>query len=277
MIQQYGLSQKDYELQKKIDNDPVLSKYNVRNYFDDIPIAAKNEEDFLEVLEALLKLCKNEGLKLNEEKSVFGVTSITHVGFIVDENGVTVDPMRTQSFREMTTPTSIKKVQAVLGAMNYVRHFIPNFSSRAMPLTAMLGKGKDKARFVWTTSANDAFEDFKKAVLETAPLAFIDYTKEIFIRCDSSQFGAGAVLFQFDAEGRECPVAYASRKYTLAERNYNTFQQEAAVIVWSLEKFAEYFQGHPVTVQSDHRNLSWVKRSTMPQLTRWRLRLQDFV
>ena len=264
------------ELQKKIDNDPILSKYNVRNYFDDIPIAAKTEEEFLEVLEALLKLCQNEGLKLNEEKSVFGVTSITHVGFIVDGDSVTVDPMRTQSFREMTTPTSIKKVQAVLGAMNYVRHFIPNFSTRAMPLTAMLGKGKEKARFVWTTSANDAFEDLKKAVLETAPLAFIDYTKEIFIRCDSSQFGAGAVLFQFDEEGRECPVAYASRKYTLAERNYNTFQQEAAVIVWSLEKFAEYFQGHPVTVQSDHRNLSWVKRSTMPQLTRWRLRLQDF-
>ena len=117
---------------------------------------------------------------------------------------------------------------------------------------------------------------FSDAVLNTTPLAFIDYKKEIFIRCDSSQFGAGAVLFQFDEDGREVPIAYASRKYTLAERNYNTFQQEAAVIVWSLEKFSEYFQGHPVTVQSDHKNLSWVKRSAMPQLSRWRVRLQDF-
>jgi len=99
----------------------------VRNYFDDIPIVAKSEEDFLEVMEALLALCKRLNLRVNEEKSVFGVTSITHVGFIVDGESVRIDPQRTQSFRELSTPTSIKKVQAVLGARNCVRHFIPNF------------------------------------------------------------------------------------------------------------------------------------------------------
>ena len=47
-------------------------------------------------------------------------------------------------------------------------------------------------------------------------------------------------------------------------------------MVWSLEKFANFHQGHHVTVQSDHKNLSWIKKTAMPQLTRWRLRLQDF-
>ncbi len=267
------------ELQKAIDADPILTKYNVRNYFDDIPLGAKTEADFLEVLEALLALCLRFNLKINADKSVFGVDSITHVGFIVDSEGARVDPMRTQSFRDMDTPSSVKGVQAVLGAMNYVRLFIPNFSVRAKPLTDLVGgrkQGQRPAKFVWTEEAQLAFDDLKQAVTNTVPLVFLDYEKEIFIRCDSSQFGAGAVLFQFDSEGREHPVAYASRKYTMAERNYNTFQQEASVIVWALEKFAEFFQGHPVTVQSDHRNLAWIKRSAMPQLTRWRIRLQDF-
>jgi hypothetical protein len=267
------------ELQKAIDSDEVLRRYNVRNYFDDIPIGANTEEEFLEVLEALLALCQNWGLKVNGDKSIFGVDSITHVGFLVDANGARVDPMRTQSFRDMQAPSSVKGVQAVLGAMNYVRHFVPNFSVRAKALSDLVGgrkQGERAPKFVWTDAAQRAFDDLKQAVVNTVPLAFLDYSKEIFIRCDSSQFGAGAVLFQFDANGREHPVAYASRKYTIAERNYNTFQQEASVIVWSLEKFAEYFQGHPVTVQSDHRNLSWIKRSAMPQLTRWRIRLQDF-
>jgi hypothetical protein len=267
------------ELQKAIDADPVLTKHNVRNYFDDIPIGAKTEAEFLEVLEALLALCQRFNLKINADKSVFGVDSITHVGFIVDSDGARVDPMRTQSFRDMATPSSVKGVQAVLGAMNYVRHFVPNFSVRAKPLTDLVGgrkQGQRAAKFVWTEAAQLAFDDLKEAVTNTVPLVFLDYGKEIFIRCDSSQFGAGAVLFQFDAEGREYPVSYASRKYTIAERNYNTFQQEASVIVWALEKFAEFFQGHPVTVQSDHRNLAWIKRSAMPQLTRWRIRLQDF-
>ena len=267
------------ELQKAIDADPILTKYNVRNYFDDIPIGAATEEGFLEVLEALLALCARYNLKINADKSVFGVDSITHVGFIVDSDGSRVDPMRTQSFKDMAVPSSVKGVQAVLGAMNYVRHFVPNFSVRAKPLTDLVTgrkQGQKLPKFIWTDAAQLAFEDLKEAVTNTTPLAFLDYAKEIFIRCDSSQFGAGAVLFQFDSEGREHPVAYASRKYTLAERNYNTFQQEASVIVWSLEKFAEFFQGHPVTVQSDHRNLAWIKRSAMPQLTRWRIRLQDF-
>jgi hypothetical protein len=267
------------ELQQAIDKDPILRQYNVRNYFDDIPIGAKTDDEFIIILEALLALCTTWGLKINAEKSIFGVDSITHVGFLVDSDGARVDPMRTQSFRDMQTPSSVKGVQAVLGAMNYVRHFVPNFSVRAKPLTDLVGgrkAGQRAPKFLWTETANAAFLELKEAVTNTIPLKFLDYSKEIFIRCDSSQFGAGAVLFQFDSEGREHPVSYASRKYTIAERNYNTFQQEASVIVWALEKFAEFFQGHPVTVQSDHRNLAWIKRSAMPQLTRWRIRLQDF-
>jgi hypothetical protein len=176
----------------------------------------------------------------------------------------------------------MKGTQSVLGAWNYIRNFIPNFSTRALPLTELIGSvkgatGKKKPKpFVWTDKCQEAFDDLKAATLDTRLLANIDFTKEIFIRCDSSQFGAGAVLFQLDDQGREQPIAYASRKYTLAERNYCTFQQEAAAVVWALEKFACFFQGHAVTVQSDHKNLSWVKKSAMPQLTRWRLRLQDF-
>jgi hypothetical protein len=269
-------------LQKAIDDDPVLRRYDVRNYFDDIPLAAKTEDDYCELLEAMLALGHRMNLKFNRDKSVFGVDSITHVGFVVRHNGVEVDPMRVDALRQITEPHSVKGVQSILGAWNYIRNFIPNFSSRALPLTDLVGSvkganGKKKPKpFVWTDKCQAAFDDLKIATLDTKLLANIDFTKEIFIRCDSSQFGAGAVLFQLNEHGQETPIAYASRKYTLAERNYCTFQQEAGAVVWALEKFACFFLGHPVTVQSDHKNLSWVKKSAMPQLTRWRLRLQDF-
>ena len=270
------------QLQKAIDEDPILKRYNVRNYFDDIPLAAKSDDEFCELLEAILALGRRFNLKFNREKSIFGMDSITHVGFVVRSTGVEVDAMRVDSLRAITAPQSMKGTQSVLGAWNYIRNFIPNFSSRALPLTDLVGSskgasGKRKPKpFVWTDQCQAAFDDLKQATLDTKLLANIDFTKEIFIRTDSSQFGAGAVLFQLDERGHEHPIAYASRKYTLAERNYCTFQQEAAAVVWALEKFACFFQGHEVTVQSDHKNLSWVKKSAMPQLTRWRLRLQDF-
>jgi hypothetical protein len=264
------------ELQKAIDNDPILSKYGLRNYFDDLPLAAASESDFLEQLEAVLKLGVSLRLKFNLEKSIFGVDSITHVGFIVNKDGVQVDPQRIEALQEIEVPKSMKAVQSVLGVWNYIRNFIPNFSTRALPLTNLVGSKKKAKAFAWTQECQAAFEDLKAATLDTTLLANVDYTKQIFIRCDSSQYGAGAVLFQYDMQGREHPISYASRKYTLAERNYCTFQQEAAAVVWSLEKFANFHQGHHVTVQSDHKNLSWIKKTAMPQLTRWRLRLQDF-
>lgn len=264
------------QLQGAIDADPVLRSSGLRNYFDDLPIAAKSPEEFLTILEAILKLGVNYGLKFNAEKSIFGVDSITHVGFIVTGKGVQVDPQRIEALREVEAPKSMKGVQSVLGIWNYIRNFIPNFSSRALPLTDLVGTKKKAKAFVWTDKCQAAFDDLKAATLDTCLLFNIDYNKPIFIRCDSSQFGAGAVLFQFDEQGRECPISYASRKYTLAERNYCTFQQEAAAVVWSLKKFSNFHQGHHVIVQSDHKNLSWIKKTAMPQLTRWRLRLQDF-
>jgi len=266
------------ELQMALDADPVLSKHGIRNYFDDIPIAAETEDDYIEILRALFQLAVSYKLKFNLEKCCFGVNSITHCGFIVSERGVEIDPLRTQSIRELEEPKSIKKVQAVLGTLNYVRHFIKDFSTLAKPLTDLLStkNAKTSRQFCWTKACSDAFYAIRQAALDAPLLEILDYTKDIFIRCDSSQFGQGAVLFQYDDEGREHVVAYASRKYSLSERNWATFQQEASAIVWSLEKFQEFIGGHRVIVQTDHKNLAWISKSIMPQLTRWRLRLQDF-
>ena len=263
-------------LQTAIDKDPILSKYGLRNYFDDLPLAAKSEDEFAEQLETVLKLGREYNLKFNLDKSIFGVDSITHVGFIVNANGVEVDPQRLDALRDVPVPKSMKGVQSVLGIWNYIRNFIPNFSTRALPLTNLVGAKSKAKSFLWTEACQLAFDDLKAATLDTKLLANVNYNEPIYIRCDSSQFGAGAVLFQIGADGHEHPISYASRKYTMAERNYCTFQQEAAAVVWSLEKFSEFHQGHHVIVQSDHKNLSWIKRTAMPQLTRWRLRLQDF-
>jgi hypothetical protein len=266
------------ELQMALDDDVILRKHGIRNYFDDIPLAAETADEFIEILTALLELAIRFKLKFNLEKSVFGVDSITHCGFVVSGKGVEIDPMRTESIRTMEEPKSLKKVQAVLGTLNYVRHFIKDFSLLAKPLTDLLATKSSKTgrHFCWTDSCSKAFHAIKQAALDAPLLEVIDFSKEVFIRCDSSQFGQGAVLFQFDAEGREHVIAYASRKYSISERNWATFQQEASAIVWALEKFHEFIGGHSVIVQTDHKNLSWISKSIMPQLTRWRLRLQDF-
>jgi hypothetical protein len=291
-------------LQDKLAADPVLGPLGIKNYFDDLPFGAQTEDDFIAILKALLDFCVTWKLKVNPSKSVLGVTSITHVGFVVSEQGVAIDPERTRDILELAEPKSIKKVQSVLGIFNYVRNFIPGFSEKAKFLTDKLaavpvvkavkessaksvlaalsavktkseGRVKLVPKFTWSPDDKIKFEQLKQCVLDAPLLAQLDYSKPIFIRCDASKFGCGAVLFQYDERGFENVVCYASRKFLPSERNWSTFSQEASTVVWALERFAEYTQGYHTIVECDHRNISFVKRSAMPQLARWRLRLLD--
>jgi hypothetical protein len=268
-------------LQDKLAADPILGTKgaNIRNYFDDIAWGSCSEDEFMKVLEALMEFGVNHKLKFNLEKSCFGVDSITHVGFIANKDGIKIDPERTRDIVELAAPKSTKKVQSILGVLNFVRNFIPQFSIKAKFLTDRLEKAslkRDASKFVWTPEDATSFEELKKLVLTAPLLSVLDYSKPIHIRCDSSRFGCGAVLFQFDEQGRELPVCYASRKYTPSETRYSTFQQEMGAVVWSLERFMEYTQGYKVIVETDHRNIAYVKRSVMPQLARWRMRLEAF-
>jgi len=268
-------------LQDALSEDEILGVRgaNIRNYFDDIAWGSNTEDEFLKVLEALLEFGVKHKLKFNAEKSCFGVDSITHVGFIVNKDGVRIDPERTRDIAELEAPKSTKKIQSILGVLNFVRNFVPEFSIKAKFLTDRLEKAavkKDASKFVWTPDDARQFQELKELVLTAPLLSVLDYSRPIFIRCDSSRFGAGAVLFQYDAEGREMPVCYASRKYTATETRYSTFQQEMGAVVWALERFQEYCMGYPVIVETDHRNISYVKRSAMPQLARWRMRLEAF-
>jgi hypothetical protein len=269
-------------LQDKLADDPVLgiNGANIRNYFDDIAWGCNTEDEFIQVLTALMEFGVQHKLKYNLDKSCFGVDSITHVGFIADKDGIRIDPERTRDIVEMEAPKSTTKVQSILGTLNFVRNFIPNFSIKAKFLTDRLEKSAVKRdagkKFVWSASDAASFEELKLLVASAPLLSTLDYAKDIYIRCDSSRYGAGAVLFQYDDAGREMPVCYASRKYTPTETRYSTFQQEMGCVVWALERFQEYTLGYKVIVETDHRNISFVKRSAMPQLARWRMRLEAF-
>ncbi len=269
-------------LQEALANDPILgiNGANIRNYFDDIAWGSTTEDEFISVLTALMEFGVSHGLKYNIDKSCFGVDSITHVGFIADKDGIRIDPERTRDIVNLEAPKSTAKVQSILGVLNFVRNFIPNFSAKAKFLTDRLEKSavaRDAGKkFIWSQSDAASFDELKHLVASAPLLSVLDYSKPIYIRCDSSRYGAGAVLFQYTADGRELPVCYASRKYTPTETRYSTFQQEMGCVVWSLERFQEYTMGYKVIVETDHRNISFVKRSVMPQLARWRMRLESF-
>jgi hypothetical protein len=88
-------------------------------------------------------------------------------------------------------PTTVSKVRSFLGLAGYYRHFIPNFSKIAKPMTSLLQKDH---KFVWTEECEAAFHTLQK-LLTTAPvLAQPDIKKPFDVFCDASKTGLGCVL-----------------------------------------------------------------------------------
>jgi len=73
-------------------------------------------------------------------------------------------------------------------------------------------------------------------------LQYPDFSEEFILTTDASNDGAGAVLSQGEI-GKDLPVAFASRSFNKAERNYSTVEKELAAIVWELNTSARTSTG----------------------------------
>ena len=102
--------------------------------------------------------------------------------------------------------------------------------------------------------------------------------------CDSSPFGVGAVLSQYDADGTERPVAFVSRTLSTAEKNFAQIEQEAlAIIIFGVRKFHQYLYGRVFILFTDHKPLTSIlgPKTGIPTLAaarmqRWALILSAY-
>src|SRR5260221_14399899 len=86
-----------------------------------------------------------------------------------------------------------------------------------------------------------------------------DPTRPFQTVADASKYASGAVLTQEDSNGERHPVAYLSKSFNKAERNYQVYDRELLSIVQALHECRHHIQGfpHKTIVLSNHRNLTY--------------------
>ncbi|UYV76014.1 hypothetical protein LAZ67_13002151 [Cordylochernes scorpioides] len=243
-------------------------------YLDDIIVYATSFKEHIERLGKVLRCIQQAGLCINHEKCRFGSREIKVLGHLVTESGIRPDPDKIEAITNFPTPKTTTEVRSFMGLCSYYRRFVKDFANKAKPLHDLL---RNNVKFFWSNEQEQSFQILKSALTTDPVLGHFKEDAETLVHTDASGYGVGAVLTQL-VEGKEKPIAYASRTLNAAERNYSTTERECLAVVWAIYKFRPYLFGKHFTVVSDHHSLCWLAnvKDASGRLARWALRLQEF-
>ena len=142
LVMPFGLSNAPAAFQRWINN--TLMRYLdvcCIVYLDDVLIYSKTLEQHRRDVSNVMEDIRDSGMKIKPSKCEFHKKETEYLGFIINQEGVKVDPTKTDAIWEWKIPKKVKDIQWFLGFCNFYRRFIDGFSRMAKPLYERTKKG----------------------------------------------------------------------------------------------------------------------------------------
>ena len=191
-------------------------------------------------METVLGHLEQAGLRLQRKNCYFMMSSVEYLGHRIDSKGLHPTEEKLRAVKEAPQPKNVGELKAFLGMLSYYSRFLPNMSMALAPLYRLL---KQDVRWKWSAVEEGAFRSAKELLMSSQVLVHYDPQQEIVMACDASEYGIGAVLAHRRQDGRDQPIAFASRTLTEAERKYSQLEKEGLACVFGVTRFHSYVYG----------------------------------
>jgi len=109
-------------------------------YLNDMLIYCNTVQQHRKDVSNILRAIAKSGMKLKPSKCQLHQSETEYLGFIIGQEGVKTDPVKTQAIWDRPTPNKIKEIQSFLGFCNFYKRFREGFSRTAQPLYAKTQK-----------------------------------------------------------------------------------------------------------------------------------------
>lgn len=117
-------------------------------------------------------------------------------------------------------------------------------------------KRRDKTRINWTEKADAEFE--KLYVLQQAATLSHPFPgAPLALMTDASNNCVGAVLQQQQGDNSWKPLGYFSKRLTVAQRKYSTYDRELVAIYLAITHFRNLIEGRHLVICTDHKPLTY--------------------
>ena len=157
--------------------------------------------------------------------------SVSFLGHVISKRSIATDPCMIESVITWPEPSCIRDVRSFVGLCSYYRRFVHSFTEIAAPLHKLTGQG---VPFIWTPACQTAFEALKTALISSPIQAMPTDDDNYVLDTDASDHSIGAMMDQIQT-GAEQVIAYGSRTYSKAERNYCTTRKELLAVVYFIK------------------------------------------
>ncbi|KAL0394831.1 UNVERIFIED_CONTAM: Retrovirus-related Pol polyprotein from transposon.6 [Sesamum latifolium] len=162
-------------------------------FINDILVYSPSEQEHEEHLRVVLQTLREKQLYVKLSKCEFWFKSVTFLGNIISEEGVTVDPRKVEAIVDWPRPTNVGKVRSFLGLDAYYRKFVEGFSKIAMNLTQLTQK---RVKFERDSACERSFAELKQKLVSAPVLSLPSDSGAFMIYTDTSKNGLGCVIMQ---------------------------------------------------------------------------------
>ncbi|KAL7641867.1 UNVERIFIED_CONTAM: hypothetical protein RMT77_007741 [Armadillidium vulgare] len=232
------------------------------DYLDDLLIASSSPELHKSHLLAVFTRLQEFGIRVNPDKCVLGVPSLTFLGHTISSSGVLPLQDRVSAIRQFPLPETQRQLRQFLGMITFYHRFIPSAAAFLTPLTSLL-KGKKRrqsTKVTCTDAARQAFSDAKSALAEATLLVFPQESAPTRLQVDASEFAVGGVLQQYQNE-MWVPLAFFSKKLQPTETRYSAFSRELLAMYLANKHFRYFLEGRSFHILTDHKPITFAMQS----------------
>jgi hypothetical protein len=134
---------------------------------------------------------ESAGVPLNPDKCEFVKCSITFLGHVIDQEGVSACPGKTKAVVDMSQPINATDTRRFLSWVNQLGKFSSKLADHSQPLRELLSKDQS---WLWRPPQESSLKAVKAELAKSTVVALYSATVPIKISADASVYRLGATI-----------------------------------------------------------------------------------
>ncbi|CAG7786376.1 unnamed protein product [Allacma fusca] len=232
---------------------------------DDVKVSGSTFKETLDRLLYVFDKIRENGLKLNPNKTQFFRNYAEHLGFVLSKDEVAKQSEKVKKFMEFVNKhqkngkfhiTTVKQLLQLVGLTGLYRNFIPNYMQILAPIYATTqGKNAKDGKIEWGELQEKAFEELKAEYCKDFKIQPPPPTGELCLDTHVTDDAMNAVLFYITID----PVTeqeikhvclYVSIAFEEHQKHFTPFDKDMMALVQVLKRLQMWVHGRIINVKS---------------------------